>query len=188
MNGGTRISAAHRYLIPAFLGLQLSVAFTLGQGMFGNRTRASRTMWLGVTLLIFLLGGVSCWISSLAETWWNKDPDGANPQIARLINKSVSPLIFSDGWMGHALSLSIGLRENVKLKIDPLCYVCSGFDLSREKPVVPEGFTDVFYFHPGWEPPSYLPAFAKSTEYGIQSSVSMRGRTALWKVERRAGF
>jgi uncharacterized membrane protein len=51
-----------------------------------------------------------------------------------------------------------------------------------------DGFTDVFYFHPGWEPPSYLPALTKSSEYGVQSLVSQRGRTALWKVERRANF
>jgi uncharacterized membrane protein len=187
VNGGTRISAAQRYLIPAYLGLQLSVASMLARAMLDNPTGTPRTIWRGLILLIFLLGGVSCWISSLSETWWTKDPDGANPEIARLINKSASPLIFSDGWMGHVLSLSVGLKENVKLKIEPLCYVCGGFDLSRDKPVVPEGFTDVFYFHPGWEPPSYLPAFAKSTEYGMQASVLQRGRTALWKVERRAG-
>jgi uncharacterized membrane protein len=187
VNGGTRISAAQRYLIPGYLGLQLSVAYMLARVMLDNLSGAPRS-WRGAILLIFLLGGVSCWVSSRSETWWTKDPDGANREIARLINQSASPLIVSDGWMGHVISLSIGLNENVKLKIEPLCYVCSGFDLSRDKPEIPEGFTDVFYFHPGWEPPSYLPALTESSEYGIQSLVSQRGQAALWKVERRAGF
>jgi uncharacterized membrane protein len=185
INGGTRMSAAQRYLIPAYLGLQLAVAFTLAQKMFGDPAGARQGPWRGAGLLILLLGGLSCWVSSLSETWWNKDPDGINPEIARRINTSTSPLVLSDGWMGHVLSLSWLLRDDVKLKIEPLCYVCSGFDLSHGRPVIPDGVGDVFYFHPGWEPPSYLPAFTKSVDYGsIHPLLLQRGRTVLWRVDR----
>jgi uncharacterized membrane protein len=185
VNGGSRISAAQRYLIPTYLGLQLSVAFFLAERTFDEEPTARRRIWLGATLLVLSLGGVSCWVSRNAEAWWNKDPDGANPKIATLVNNAASPLLVSDGWMGHLLSLSSRLRDDVKIRIDPLCYVCSGFDLSRGEPVFAGEFRDVFYFHPGFEPPRYLPAFARSTEYGrLQPLVSQRGRVALWRIER----
>jgi hypothetical protein len=183
LNGGSRISAAHRYLIPTYIGLQLSVAFLFSQKL--SNDEEGRRAWQRVAFLILLLGGASCLASNRAESWWNKDPDGANPEIARVINRSVAPLIISDGWMGHLLSLSSALKSDVKLRINPLCFVCTRVTLFDSLPVIPGGFGDVFYFHPGWEPASYLDTLRRT--FGtdnVQPVVFQRNRIALWKVIR----
>jgi uncharacterized membrane protein len=183
LNGGSRTSAAQRYLIPAYVGLQLTVAFVLAQKISFERAKARGWAWHVVTSFIFLLGITSCWASSRSESWWIKDPDGVNPEIARIINRSVAPLVISDGWMGHVLSLSSQLNEQVKLKIDPLCYVCSSVSLSNSLSEVPSGFSDVFYFHPGYEPGADRESLLRLVGLSnLMPIVTQRGRIALWKV------
>ena len=184
--GGGRMSAANRYFIPADIGIQLSLAYLLGTKLAQEGKTGRSRLWQGIGAFVALLGVVSCAVSSRAETWWNKDPEGLNSQIANLINRSTAPLIISDGWMGHLFSLNVGLSERAKLQIEPLCYVCSDVNIGWATPVVPDDFNEVFYFHPGWEPSAYR-ELAKTLALAgsLQPVFSLHNRVVLWKFTKR---
>jgi uncharacterized membrane protein len=183
LNGGSRISAAHRYLIPAYIALQLSLAFLLARKLLCEK-EGHRSAWRGTAFVILLLGCASCWVSSRTESWWNKDPDGINPEIARIINRSTAPLVISDGWLGHAFSLSSSLGDAVRLRIEPRCYVCDSSFVQRTFPEIQSGFDDVFYFHPGWEPVAYSDLQALLVSGYLKPMVSQHNHVVLWKVAK----
>ena len=181
LKGGGRLSAVHRYLIPAYVGIQLMISFMLGQKLSSEFDSRRQKVWQILTLLVIFLGVVSCAVSSRADSWWNKDPDGLNPEIARIINRSTVPLVISDGWLGHVFSLSSSLSETVKLRIEPRCYVCANVFAQRKFPIIASGFTDVFYFHPGWEPEAYSDVKTLSESGDLQPLVLQHNHVVLWK-------
>lgn len=112
-------SSPARYLIPCYLGAQLSVAYLLI-----DRTRCGepirRMMWRTLTVALVLAGLVSCGISSRADTWWNKGTNNPIPQIARQINQSARPVLMcslSSVRLYDLLSLSHRLSPSVRLRI-----------------------------------------------------------------------
>jgi uncharacterized membrane protein len=185
LRGGGRLAAANRYLIPGYLGLQLALAFLFAQKLFCERQLLGM-IWPAQVLLVFFLGVLSCGISSRAESWWNKDPDGKNREIARIVNGSTKPLVISDGWLGHLFSLSSYLNDDVTLRIEPRCYVCRWDVDQRSFPTVKGEFTDIFYFHPGWEPRSYSNVLELSEAGVLQPLISQGGQVAFWKLTKRA--
>jgi uncharacterized membrane protein len=184
LRGGGRMSAAHRYLIPGYLGIQLAVSFLFAQKLFRERN-SLRQIWWVQAVLVVVLGVVSCIASSQAESWWNKDPDGINREIARMINRSVTVLVVSDGWLGHLFSLSSYMNDAVKLRIEPRCYVCREGSDQRAFPAIPTEFVDVFYFHPGWEPRAYSNVMALSESGLLQPVISQHGSVVLWKLMKQ---
>jgi uncharacterized membrane protein len=184
LRGGGRLSAAHRYLIPGYVGIQLTISFLLGQKLSTECNPRRQTAWQFLTFLVIFLGLASSAASSRAESWWNKDPDGSNREIARIVNRSNAPLVISDGWMGHLFSVASYLNDTVKLRIEPLCYVCTSAPVRQPFPIITSGFTDVFYFHPGWEPGAFTD-LQKLSELGIlQPVVSQHNRVVLWKLAK----
>lgn len=183
--GGGRMSAANRYLIPAYIGIQISLAYLLGKKL-KDVSIARQSVWQGIGVLIGLLGIVSCAISSRAESWWNKDPEGMNFEIASIINRSERALVVSDGWMGHLFSLNVGLNDRVNLQIEPLCYVCSNFNVASAEPVIMDNSGEVFYFHPGWEPSAYRDLTKALASAGnLQPIMWQHSRVVLWKLTRQ---
>jgi hypothetical protein len=90
-------------------------------------------------------------MSSQAEVWYNKEYNGTNPEVARLINQAPRPLLISDAQMADILSLSYLLNPKVQLLLKPRCYTCNVDSQPSHKPYIPEipnGFSDVFLFHP----------------------------------------
>ncbi len=56
----------------------------------------SRWFWCGVLTLLIIGSIVSLGVSTLADSWWNKDLSVSNPQVARLVSTSSPSIVISD--------------------------------------------------------------------------------------------
>lgn len=137
ISGGQR-SVTGRYLIPSYLGIQITIAYLLRMKLFDSKIQPQK---LGQLLLITLiLGGIlSCGVISQSEAWWNKYSSYDYPQVAKVINQAPSPLIISDREkIGRLISLSYLLDNKVSVMvIEP-----------SSLPNIPAGFQPIFVFNP----------------------------------------
>ncbi len=128
------------YFIPSYLGIQVSVAYLLATQLY-NGSVARRSIWHIIMALVIICGLISSKASSQAETWWNKDMNYGNPQVAQIINQSNRPLLISDAWgnnYGNVFSLSYILEPKVRFLL-----------VNNQKTTkIPDGFTDVFLLNP----------------------------------------
>lgn len=138
MSGGQR-STIPRYLIAAYLGIQLSVAYLLGTKLSNFNPHIQHKFWQIVTVALISLGIISCGISSQAQTWWNKYSSYYDAQVAEIINQTSQPIVISN-HSARLATLAYMLRPDVKIL----------FIEEPEVPKVPKGFTDVFVFRPQW--------------------------------------
>jgi uncharacterized membrane protein len=104
-----------RYLLPSYMGLQLVLAYWLGQQTIAR----PRSRWAGLVMAtIVLVGLLSCGQAIASDTWWNKHFSNCNPAIAQIVNQAPNPLIISDGTGGkffdHALSNVLSLSRRVR--------------------------------------------------------------------------
>jgi uncharacterized membrane protein len=155
---GGRSSAVPRFLVPFYIGVQLSIAYLLVT-QIGSPNRLRSMMWKTVAALLILGGILSCAISSEAEIWWNKGFSSKNIQVARLINQSRQPLVISNSYgmnLGNIISLSYLLAPKAR------------FRLVNEPglPVISDGFSDVFLFDPA---KSLAQTLTEDEKYGIEA-------------------
>ncbi|MDJ0555097.1 MAG: glycosyltransferase family 39 protein [Microcoleaceae cyanobacterium MO_207.B10] len=138
ISGGQRSTIA-RYLTPAYLGIQLSVAYLLGIKLTKLNNKIEHKFWQIVTVAVVSVGIISCGISSQADTWWHKYSSYYDGEVARIINQTSRPLVISNHSVRLA-TLGYMLRPDVKIL----------FIEEPEVPKVPPGFSDVFVFRPQW--------------------------------------
>jgi uncharacterized membrane protein len=136
--GGWR-SGVPRYLLSAYIGLQLCVAHFFGSGLTGASASA-RKHWLVPAAFAVLLftGLISCALSSQAEVWWNKYLTVDFPQIRQTLSASEQPVLISEENPAILYSLTRGLGGNVSV-------------LFIEEPRIvwmPAGYSDIFLYHP----------------------------------------
>jgi uncharacterized membrane protein len=145
MLGGQR-STSTRYLVSLILGIQLSTAYLLAT-QISVASFSRRTFWRVVMATVISAGVVSCVISSQAETAWNKVVSYNNPQIARIVNQSNTPLLISSSFginFGNSLALSYLLDPKVRLQIVTGNTQPDFMNI----PKIPQGFSDVFFLNP----------------------------------------
>lgn len=170
--GGQR-SAIARYPVPCYLGIQLAVAYLISRKIapaaYGMRPSKG---WQRAAVGLFLLGVVSCGISSQVAVWWNKGPFKTqyNPEIAEVLNEQTSPLVISDSSVERVLSLGYLLDPNVKLK---LLLRPNGVD-------IPEEFNPIFLYQPSR-------ALRNQVERQASYDLGSVKRDWLWQVERQTG-
>ncbi|MEH2081964.1 MAG: glycosyltransferase family 39 protein [Nostoc sp.] len=137
---GSIRSSIEPYLIPSYLGIQVAVAYLLTTQLYNERV-LRRNFWYIIMALVIICGLISSKVSSQAETWWNKDMNSGNPQVAQIINQSNRPLLISDALgnnYSNIFSLSYLLEPKVRFLL-----------LNNQKiPKIPDGFTDVFLLNP----------------------------------------
>ncbi|MDZ8261328.1 glycosyltransferase family 39 protein [Nostoc sp. ChiQUE01b] len=137
--GRIRVSI-EAYLIPSYLGIQVAVAYLLATQLY-NGSGSRRSFWHIIMALVIICGLISSKVSSQAETWWNKEMNSGNPQVAQIINQSNRPLLISDALgnnYGDIFSLSYLLEPKVRFLL-----------VNNQKiPKIPDGFTDVFLLNP----------------------------------------
>ncbi|MEH2178324.1 glycosyltransferase family 39 protein [Nostoc sp.] len=137
---GSIRSSIEAYLIPSYLGIQIAVAYLLATQLYNGRV-LRRNFWHIIMALVIICGLISSKVSSQAETWWNKDMNSGNPQVAQIINQSNRPLLISDALgnnYGDVFSLSYILEPKVRFLL-----------LNNQKiPKIPDVFTDVFLLNP----------------------------------------
>ncbi len=125
-----------------------------------------RKFWQLIIVIVISIGLLSCAVSSHAETWWNKGSH-ANPQVARIINKSNNPLIISSNYslnIGDLMSLSHLLNKSVKMQLV----------IEPNIPDIPNNFSNVFLFNPSQKFKSKM-----EQKYNLKM-IYQRGR--LWKL------
>lgn len=142
ISGGRRSGTA-RYLIPCYLGIQISVAYLLATKITPIERKRQQKLWQWIAIALVSSGILSCAVSSQAEEWWNKGTaeDPSIPKMARIINSSNQPLlIVEDRRLSALRSLSYRLEPKVGLEL-----VFSP-NLNISKP--PEKFRNVFLYQP----------------------------------------
>lgn len=110
--GGSR-STVTRYLLGAFPGLQLAIAYGLAY-LSRRRPRQMAALW-GFILACSLTSGL---LSARAETWWVKGVSYHNSAVADYLHGLPSPLVITDRGdsflnKGNLLSLSYRLAADV---------------------------------------------------------------------------
>lgn len=137
--GGIR-SLSERYLLPSYLGIQLSVTYLIAQQL-SHGSLLRRRIGQIIMMMLIICGLVSYSISSQAETWWSKVVSYGNPQVAKIINQAETPLLISDSVginYGNVFSLNYVLQPKVKYLL-----------LSQQNvPNIPNGFSDIFLLNP----------------------------------------
>lgn len=85
-----------RYLIPCFLGVQISVSYLLSikaSSLDLNHTNWRRRFWVLITATLVTAGVLFSSVIAHANTWWNKYEGGVTIQIAQLVNQAEDPLV-----------------------------------------------------------------------------------------------
>ncbi|MEA5533443.1 hypothetical protein VB691_05435 [Crocosphaera sp. XPORK-15E] len=168
--GGIR-SLSPRYLIPFYLGINLSVAYLLGIKLITS-SKIMTKIWSIITIIILSLGIISCVINSPKETAWTKVISYSLPQVAQIINKTDSPLLISNdqGYHpGNIMALSYLLNQEVKFQL-----------LSQEKGYhLPKGFQSIFLLSPTDEFKLNLERETKVKAKLMFSDTYLK----LWKIE-----
>ena len=140
--GGSR-SASSRYFVPTYIGVQLLMAHLISYWMTHYRAFLKQIGYF--TLAAILIAGVfSCTINAQADTSWTKVISYSLPQVARIINKTDSPLLIGNDASynsGNILALSYLLQPHVRIQL-----------LSKEREYkLPESFSDIFLLSPSDE-------------------------------------
>jgi len=114
--GGQR-SLRIRYLIPAFLGIQMAIAYLFVTQI---ETRGWRKKLAQLVLAGLVIGGiVACSVSAQAQVWWNKSiPRSAYyPAVSSLINQTPNPLVISDDDPAALLAISYWINPNTHFQL-----------------------------------------------------------------------
>jgi uncharacterized membrane protein len=133
-------SSPEPYLIPSYLGIQVTVAYLLATQLY-NGSVSRRSIWHIIMALVIICGLISSKVSSQAETWWNKGMSYGNPQVAQIINQTTHPLLISDALgnnYGNVFSLSYLLEPKARFLLVN----------NQKTPRIPDGFTDIFLLNP----------------------------------------
>ncbi len=184
--GGTR-STIGRYLFPCFLGIQLTVAYTIATKLSASVIKNwQQKLWQTILFLVVSGGVVSCVISSQSEVWWTKYYSNRLPVVAEIINQSPNPLLISDSQTGDLLTLSYLLKPNVSLIVNPLCTNCGMSYPSQSEVFIPQvsgNFSDIFFFNlDGYR--KWLDKMATLGDYKIVT-ISPNLANMLWKLEKK---
>jgi uncharacterized membrane protein len=143
--GGQR-STAGRYLVPFYLGVQLSIAYLLATQIISTNFFKQK-FWQLVMAIVVTAGVISCAISSQAVTSWNKVISYNNLEVARIVNQAKTPLLISSSFgvnFGNTFALSYLLNPKVKLQLVTGNTQPDYLNI----PKIPPGFSDVFILNP----------------------------------------
>ena len=140
LEGGQRSSVA-RYMLAVYIGIQLAVAYCLGDRILTIKdSRGIQTLWRIITGVVISLGLWCCWNIVASPTWWNKYSSYYNPQVAQIINQYSNPLIIShNSRISRVTSLSYLLEDRTKFLL---------LEQDAEFPEDLAGFSNIFLFRP----------------------------------------
>jgi uncharacterized membrane protein len=171
--GGMR-SSINRYLIPAWISIQLIItsylASVIKSSIPSTSSSNGRTSQVSKFIFVFIMSAVlaSDFIVLQANDAWIKQINKDIPEIAQIINSSPQPLVISGNFrinFGQILSLSHSLDSSVKL-------------LLVQEPVIPEiptQFKTIWLYDPSYTLKHYI------QKAGFQNQL-IHQRGALWQL------
>lgn len=137
--GGQR-STASRYITPAYLGIEIAVAYFISNYL-SHRQKLQRHLGQIIVTILVTGGLLSCMILSQVKCHPSKGISCNNIAIADIINQVDQPLIisnFSNLNPGNLFSLSYLLNDQVKLQLV----------VKSKIPKVPENYPNIFLYTP----------------------------------------
>ncbi|WP_445634334.1 Glycosyltransferase RgtA/B/C/D-like domain-containing protein [Nostoc sp. DSM 114161] len=172
LSAGGIQSFTEPYLIPFYLGIQLTVAYLVATQLY-NKSLPRRTIWHIIMGLLIICGLISSRVNCQAVTWWNKGINDSNLQFAQIINQSTSPLLISnslDNNYENVFSLSYLLEPKVRFLL-----------VNNQKiPKITNEFTDIFLLNPS-------DSWRKLIEqkYNVKTNILYRDRYySVWKLTK----
>lgn len=116
---GGRRSGTARYLLPCYLGLQISVAYFLATGIRNSNLIWKQKVFQLITIFICCTGLASSFYISFQSFWWNNDPSRyqQNAQVSSIINQTADSLVISDAKWDQIMTLSYSLSPNIKYQL-----------------------------------------------------------------------
>ena len=157
--GGTR-SAIVRYLIPCYMGIELSIINLIYSQITKQSARVlSRKIGQFGLVILLSIGVVSCSIISTSPSWSNKFFNDQNIPIAKIINSSKKTLIISHfdsaTKLANLISISHSLNSDVRIRLVDRPYL-------RESDQV---FVDKFLLNPSQE---WLDLIKKENKFKLE--------------------
>lgn len=171
--GGNR-STVYRYLIPVYLGIEITIASLLTDWVYHPQLKTwQHNLGRFIMVTILSMGIWSCMINSQNQVPWNKDraQNKYDPQIAEIINDSPSALVISDSGLGDILALSYLLNSQVKYQL------ITPAQINQLKNL--HSFTSVFLVYPSAELQSQLDLIHDVSKFIRVESIPV---PRLWKL------
>ncbi|MBU7587091.1 MAG: glycosyltransferase family 39 protein [Nostoc sp. TH1S01] len=170
ISGGRRSGVA-RYLIPTFLGIQLTVAHLLASKSVSIQSIKWQNIWRLITIFIISCGVISCVIISSAGIWWNKG--AANnlrlDQVAAVINQTPHPIVISDAKFPYILGLTHIVNSDVNFQLTT----------QPQDLVIPKVKDNLFLLYPSRNLYKYLKG-----KYNLESLyIGKKPVFGLWKLQ-----
>jgi uncharacterized membrane protein len=155
---GGRRSNVVRYLIPCYLGIELSIVNLISTKIYLQSITKilSRKIWQFILVIILSIGVISCVRISIVQSSWNKYHFFQNIPIAKIINSSEKPLIigFRDS-LGDLMAISHNLNNYVTIRLVDRPYI-------RDTDRV---FSDKFLLNP---PQEWLDLIRKENKFKVE--------------------
>ena len=173
IKGGIR-SVNTRYMIPCYLGIQISVAY-----LFTNLqvTIQLQKLWRLALVVLLSIGITSCCLYVSADNWWNKSGSLFNASITRTVNLASQPLIISD-LSGYSV-LNIGNLLGMSRQFNPKAKLLL---MSPKKLEIPGNFNDIFLYNIS---PELKTQLAKDQQYKIQIIYGKNDEMLLGKIVKK---
>lgn len=117
---GGRRSTITRYLFPAHIAAQMSVAYMFAAGI-ASACGLRRRVWMSALGAVIVSGLASCIMITWADTWVHRGSTHLG-RVADEINRSESPLListFGGTNVGNVLALSHRLDPRVRVRLAP---------------------------------------------------------------------
>lgn len=164
--GGTQ-STRIRYLIPAYLGVQMAIAYLFATQVNTLKLLQKAIWQAGLTALI-LGGAIGCLTDLPRQVTWSKDSKTDNYlPISQAVNRASNPLVISDSSAVRVLTLSYQLDSDTKLLLLG----------SAQIPQIPNSFRQNFLFDPSNE---LLEQFEKQQ---IRVVPIVESKIELWQLQ-----
>ncbi|MDJ1182891.1 glycosyltransferase family 39 protein [Roseofilum casamattae] len=170
--GSTR-SNIQRYIIPTFVGMQLSVTYLFATQV-GSKKKATSRLWTALLGLVLVLGIISSGLSAQAQVWWNKRADAHSLEVKAILESSQQPLLIAKAHPGMRLGvLSYQLDPNI-----PVWIVGDRFSN------IPDEDRTIFIYDPSPDLHSQLQnTYGSNLKPVILEKSPFTGLNWLWKIE-----
>ncbi|CAN1211873.1 hypothetical protein TUMEXPCC7403_16830 [Tumidithrix helvetica PCC 7403] len=165
---GTSRSIATRYLMPCYLGIQITLSYLFYRKIF-VRSSLGKYIWRVCLVFIILCGITFLGINSQADV---KRQIGFNAPIARIVNLATSPLIISDLSDFASPARLAGLSHLLKPQVRLLLFATVPHQID-----IPKHYSNIFIF-------SDSQAIRKSLTPGYQIKMLLENKS-LWLVQKR---
>jgi uncharacterized membrane protein len=173
---GGRRSTVSRYLMPAYLSLQLAIAYCIGQNLT-LRKGLAKQFWQTTLMVVLSMGLLSSAVFVRAQTWSHKRPSHLNYKVAEIINAAPDSLVISsakNARPGNIVSLCTLLHP------DQAILAFNELDPAQ----LPDNFSQIS---------SFSPIFAVNLGKGYREEITEQGyvfvpvykEADLWKLEKR---